>query len=145
MNIDRRELCSLMPALLLSRAFAATGDGFGSMTLPFDQMQARKTNPTAEIRNIVNGKTPTGERVEIHETTLAPGGAPHAAHKHEHSEFWLVREGTIELTINGQKHQLGPGSAGFAASGDLHGVTNPGKTPATYFVVAIGPMPMPAS
>ena len=53
--------------------------------------------------------------------------------------MWLVREGTVEVTINGTSHKIGPGSLAFAASNDLHGIKNVGNDPATYFVVAIGP------
>jgi mannose-6-phosphate isomerase-like protein (cupin superfamily) len=56
-----------------------------------------------------------------------------------HSEMWLIREGIVEITVNGKSHQLGPGSVGFVQSNDEHGIKNPGATPATYFVVAIGP------
>ena len=64
---------------------------------------------------------------------------PHAPHHHVHSEMWLIREGTVQLTINGTSHVIGPGSVGFVRSNDEHGIKNVGTTPATYFVVAVGP------
>ena len=45
----------------------------------------------------------------------------------------------MEITVNGTSHRLGPGSVGFVHSSDEHGIVNVGSTPATYFVVAIGP------
>jgi len=45
----------------------------------------------------------------------------------------------VELTINGNSHRFGPGSVGFVHSNDEHGIKNVGTTPATYFVVAVGP------
>jgi len=56
-----------------------------------------------------------------------------------HSEMWLIREGTVELTVNGASYRLGAGSVGFVHSNDEHGIKNIGDAPATYFVVAIGP------
>jgi quercetin dioxygenase-like cupin family protein len=143
MQIDRRDLCSLLPLTLLSSAFATSeSPALASGVFRFSDLEPHTTaNGSAEIRNIVNSKTPTGEQVEVHETTLHPGAMPHAPHRHKHSEFWLIREGAVEITINGKPHQLGPGSVGFAASNDEHGIKNVGDGPATYFVVAIGPMP----
>jgi mannose-6-phosphate isomerase-like protein (cupin superfamily) len=54
--------------------------------------------------------------------------------------MWLIREGTVELTVNGKNYQLGPGSVGFVHSNDEDGIRNVGAIPATYFVVAIGPV-----
>ena len=105
---------------------------------PFEKLPLRTSNH-AQFRTVLRGNTPTGEGVEVHETTLPPNGTPHAPHRHEHSEMWLVRKGTVEITVNGTTHRLGAGSAAFAASNDLHGIKNVGSVPATYFVVAVGP------
>jgi quercetin dioxygenase-like cupin family protein len=142
MHLDRRDLCALLPLTLLSGALATSeSPALASGVFRFSDLQPNTTaNGSAEIRNIVNSKTPTGEQVEVHETTLHPGATPHAPHRHKHSEFWLIREGTVEITISGKPYQLGAGSVGFAASNDEHGIKNIGDGPATYFVVAIGPM-----
>ncbi len=109
-----------------------------SATYPFDKLPVRASH-SAQIRAILKGKLATGKSIEVHETTLPPGGAPHPPHHHEHSEMWLIREGTVEITINGKPHRLGPGSLAFVHSNEEHGITNPADTPATYFVVAVGP------
>lgn len=93
----------------------------------------------AEIRSIMKGKLVTGESVEVHESTLPPNGFPHAPHHHAHSEIWLIREGTLQLTINGTPPVLGPGGLGFVRSNEEHGIRNVGTTTANYYVVAIGP------
>ena len=143
MPVTRREMCSMLPAMLvpamLSSAVKAEADkSLPSAMYPFEKLPIEKSN-NAEFRAVLKGKLATGESLEVHETTLLPGGAPHGAHHHMHSEMWLIREGTVELTVNGTGSRLGPGSVGFVHSNDEHGIKNVGSTPAVYFVVAIGP------
>jgi quercetin dioxygenase-like cupin family protein len=109
-----------------------------SGTFPFEKLPVNASNG-AQFRPVLKGKLATGESLETHETTLPPGGAPHPPHRHVHSEMWLIREGTVELNINGERHRLGPGAVGFVRSNEEHGISNVGDKPATYFVVAVGP------
>ena len=144
MEIGRRDLGVLLPALLMPgalnlKAFAADVALIPSGSYPFDKLEVHISDAGVQSRAVFKGKLGTGELVEVHETTLPPGGAPHPPHRHEHSEMWLVREGTAEFTVNDKSYQVGPGSVGFAASNDMHGVKNPGRVPCTYFVVAVGP------
>jgi mannose-6-phosphate isomerase-like protein (cupin superfamily) len=104
---------------------------------PFDDLPVRTANGV-EFRDVLKGRLATGESLEVHETTLPPGGAPHPPHHHLHSEMWLIREGTVELAVGSKTYRLGPGSVGFVHSNDEHGIKNLGATPAVYFVVAIG-------
>jgi mannose-6-phosphate isomerase-like protein (cupin superfamily) len=143
MSVTRRELCSMLPSLLIpamlaSEASAQQDAPMPSAMYPFEKLPVRTPN-NAQIRDVLKGKLATGESLEAHETTLPPGGAPHPPHHHVHSEMWLIREGTVELMVNGATYHLGPGSVGFVHSNDEHGIKNTGATSATYFVVAIGP------
>ena len=142
MILNRREMCLLLPAILpiASQSAGSQENSLNSGAFHYDQLPLHIANNNAQIRMIMRGKLATGEGIEVHETTLSPGGAPTAAtHHHLHSEMWLVRDGTIELTVNGKAYPLGPGSVGFARSNDEHGIRNIGNTEATYFLIAVGP------
>jgi quercetin dioxygenase-like cupin family protein len=145
MTMTRREMCLLLPAAALSTAAAPVARaGEQDSSLPsagfaFEALTVKTAPSGAQTRAIFKGKLATGESLETHETTLPPGAMPHAPHRHVHSEMFLMREGTLELTVNGKVYPLGPGSVGFVHSNDEHGVKNVGTTPANYFVVAVGP------
>ena len=123
---------------LLNQGLSKQDNSLPSATYGFSELPMSNANG-AEIRPVLKGKLATAESLEVHETTIPPGAMPHPAHHHVHSEMWLIREGTVQLTINGTSHVMGPGSVGFVHSNDEHGIKNVGTTPATYFVVAVGP------
>jgi mannose-6-phosphate isomerase-like protein (cupin superfamily) len=142
MGITRRDLCSLLPALVPLAAgaptVAAEENVLPSGSFDFDKLPIEERDH-AQIRHVMKGKLATGEAVEVHESTLPPNGYPHAPHHHAHSEMWLVREGTVQLMIKETTHIIGPGGIGFVRSNEEHGIKNVGKGPANYYVVAIGP------
>jgi len=79
--------------------------------------------------------TATLENLEVHATTIKGGEASHAPHRHPDEELVIVREGTLEVIINGKVQKAGPGSVIFFGSNDLHGMRNAGDTPVTYHVI----------
>jgi mannose-6-phosphate isomerase-like protein (cupin superfamily) len=139
MPISRRDVCSLLPFITMTVSLASAADTpLASSFFPFDGLPV-KQGKGVQTRSILKGDLATGEEVELHETTLEPGAMPHPPHRHKHSEMWLTRVGTVEITINGKSSRLGPGSAAFVASNEEHGIRNVGEVPALYFVVAVGP------
>jgi quercetin dioxygenase-like cupin family protein len=86
---------------------------------------------------MLDGRTHTGYRIELHQSELAPGLAPHPPHSHVHEEMILVWQGTVEVTISGRSTTLGPGSAAYIASNEEHGWRNVGTTQASYFVMTL--------
>jgi mannose-6-phosphate isomerase-like protein (cupin superfamily) len=145
MTMTRRELCLLLPAAMLPVAGAPLaeaseqGDSLPSTTYPFEKLPVHTAPSGVQTRAIFKGKLATGESIETHATTLPPGAMPHLPHRHAHSEMFFMRDGTLQLTVNGKTYPLGPGGVGFVRSNEEHGVKNVGTTPANYFVVAIGP------
>jgi quercetin dioxygenase-like cupin family protein len=146
-NLNRRDLCLLLSSLAAMAASplldaqepapAAQPDLAAQRAYTFDSLPVVKS-VSGEMRPVLHGVLPTGESVELHETTLLPGHMPHPPHKHRHSELMLIREGTLEFDNDGALERLGPGGVVFAASNVMHGLKNVGETNANYFVIAIG-------
>jgi quercetin dioxygenase-like cupin family protein len=93
-----------------------------------------KATDVGQRRDIAEAPTATLERLESHVSTLNPGATSHPPHRHPQEEVIFLREGALEVSINGKSHHAGPGSILFFASNDLHNVTNAGTVPATYVV-----------
>lgn len=157
MTMNRRDLCVALSTLAaVAAARPANGQTApiapGATSAPGAQaepvLSVQKVYPfeslpvaqsaNGESRAVVHGVLPTGEAVELHETTLLPGHVPHPPHKHRHSEFMLVREGAVEFDNDGKFERVGPGGVIFAASNVMHGLKNVGETNANYFVIAVG-------
>jgi mannose-6-phosphate isomerase-like protein (cupin superfamily) len=138
MDNTRRTLCLSLPAFAIT-ALAADDPGaaIASFAKPFDALPVHHNGANLS-RPILDGTTHSKDHMEVHETTLGPGSSPHPPHQHPHEELFLIMKGTLAVTIAGKTTEIGPGSAAFVHSGELHGVRNPKTTPAQYFVVAIG-------
>ena len=157
-DMTRRDLCLTLPALAVfgnmlaaaqtasqpgGQAKVAAGASAGDMlshssAYTFDSLPVHHGANGMISRPVVRGTLPTGEIVELHETTLMPGQMPHPPHQHTHTEFMLFREGTVEFMHNDETTRLGPGGVAYAASEQMHGLKNVGTVPANYFVLAIG-------
>ena len=141
MNCTRRSLALLFPALAAAQQraqpSAAPGGTVPSKAYSFEELTARQT-ATIKSYQILTGDTHSGYRLDLHESELPGGMAPHPPHRHLHEELLFVREGEMEVTLNGHTTRLGPGSCAYMASNDLHGYRNPGTAPAKYFVLALG-------
>ena len=138
MNYSRRDLTLLLPALAAAAAQAQTD----SHKLPAHAYKYEdlpvKVNKTNRGRAVLRGDTHSGFPIELHMTELDPGQAPHAPHRHVHEEIFMLREGTVDMTISGQTTRLGPGSVAYIASNEMHGLINSGTGAAHYFVIALG-------
>jgi quercetin dioxygenase-like cupin family protein len=135
-DYSRRDLAVLLPLLAAAKAGAQSAV-LPSKICSFDDLPVH-TSGENQTRPVLEGDTHSGVRIELHETELPPGGAPHPPHHHVHEEMILIREGTMEVTIAGRSAKLAPGSVAYVASNEEHGWRNAGTTRAHYFVLAIG-------
>ena len=112
---------AVQPAILRSHVFSW-------------QQLTVKTTAVGQLSAVVNLPSATFEKFASHITTLNVGQASHAPHRHAREEFIIIKDGTVEVHINGRTQLAGPGSLLFYASNDLHAIRNAGTTPATYLV-----------
>jgi quercetin dioxygenase-like cupin family protein len=92
---------------------------------------------SGERRDLFDTPTTTFRNFECHATTLNPGERAHEAHRHPDEELVIIKEGALEVTINGRTERAGAGSVLFFASNDLHGMANAHAGRTTYHVLRI--------
>lgn len=117
-------------------AESAAPEKLRSGVFRWDSLAAQPTARGAR-RDIVNASTVTFHNLSLHATTLNPGETPHAPHRHVDEEIIVIKEGTLEATVDGITRACSGGSIFFFASNQLHGLKNIGTAPATYYVLRI--------
>ena len=149
--MNRRELFAAMAATaVVGDAFALgeqspnTTPVMGSRVFDWNSVPD-KPNAHGSVRSFFSSPTATLENLELHVTTLNPGESPHAPHKHPNEELIIIRQGTVETLSNGSWVRVGPGSAIFNGSNQLHGFKNVGSEPAVYHVINFKTAATPAA
>lgn len=64
---------------------------------------------------------------------LDPGASPHPPHRHPEEEFLIIAAGTGDIECAGVTTPVGPGAVMYCAGNTLHGITNTGKVPLTFY------------
>ena len=64
---------------------------------------------------------------------LDPGSSPHPPHQHPEEEFLIIASGTGEIECAGKMTLVGPGAMMYCAGNTVHGITNTGKVPLTFY------------
>ena len=108
-------------------------DVMSSSIFDWNTMTA-KPNKAGAVRTVFRSQTATLDELECHITTLNPGETSHPPHQHPEEEVLIIKEGIVEVLVNGQMQRVGPGSVIFQASNQLHAIRNVGEVPATYHV-----------
>jgi quercetin dioxygenase-like cupin family protein len=141
--LARRDLLVAAVAMAITAAVvtfaqSTTKPLMRSRTIDWDSLKA-ETTKTGERRAVFDSPTANLTQFECHITTLNPGEAPHAAHKHPDEEMMIIKAGTVEAVQNGQTNRVEAGGIIFCASNEMHGLRNVGTNRATYFVFKWSP------
>jgi XRE family transcriptional regulator, regulator of sulfur utilization len=138
MNISRREMTLLLPALAASRAAGQQGQ---VRPLPsrvyHDKQLSYEGNQQKKGRRFFFGPSHSGFNLEMHETILGVGTETHPPHQHVHEEVLVVVEGTAEVLCDGKTEQAEAGSVVYFASNQMHGARNAGRVPCRYYVMEL--------
>ena len=87
-------------------------------------------------RLILEGSTPGFEYFRVQANSLEPGGGLPDGQIHDDvEELLIIKEGTLEVTINGEGEILPAGSVSLILPGDSHAIRNIGAEPASYYVL----------
>ena len=136
--ISRRDLAivalSVTATLSVTAIAASKAPTLGSTAIDWQSVPVKQEEVRA-VRQFMQAPTATLDELELHVTTLQPGTASHAPHKHPNEELVIIKEGTVEVLVDGQLKRVGPGSVVFNASNQMHSLRNVGDGPATYHVI----------
>jgi uncharacterized cupin superfamily protein len=136
--ISRRDLTivalSVAATLSVTAIAASKAPTQGSAAIDWNSVPVQQEEVRA-VRQFMRAPTATLDELELHVTTLQAGTTSHAPHKHANEELVIIKEGTVEVLVDGQLKRVGPGSVVFNASNQMHSLRNVGTGPATYHVI----------
>ena len=79
-----------------------------------------------------------GERFQVKQLIVKPGGASSMQIHHHRSEHWVVVKGTAEVTLGGEKRLLSEDESIYIPLGIPHRIYNPGRIPMHFIEVQAG-------
>ena len=83
----------------------------------------------------------TGGRFSLMERTLPPHGRPPAAHRHPSTlEAFLVLEGELTFTLDGERTPVSVGGFVLVSEGEAHTFVNDGEVPARVLILHAPPL-----
>jgi quercetin dioxygenase-like cupin family protein len=101
------------------------------------QKSVAQPTKTGARRDIFNGTTTTAKNFECAVITLNPGQTDDSPSKRPEEQLLAVKDGFLDVTINGKTERGTPGSIFFIASNDAHSVKNATGQPVSYHLFRI--------
>ncbi|MGB8369779.1 MAG: cupin domain-containing protein [Verrucomicrobiia bacterium] len=86
-------------------------------------------------RTLFDAPTATLDKLHCHITTLNPGQSSGEPRRHLQEEVIIIKEGTVEASVDGRTQTVGPGSVIFFTTHAVTRLRNAGSGPATYTVI----------
>jgi quercetin dioxygenase-like cupin family protein len=144
MALTRRDMCILLPALMAAgTSLSAESDASNNATLKSAIYNLKDLKPETSEGHayipVFEGTTSNGQHMTLHESFLGPGGTVHGAYSHPGDEMFLVREGTLEVEMEGKHSQVAAGGIAYVASNTVYSIRNSSKEWTRYFVFLFGP------
>jgi mannose-6-phosphate isomerase-like protein (cupin superfamily) len=101
------------------------------------QKSAEQLTKVGSRRDIFNGETTTAKNFECAVITLDAGQTYGVPLARQNEQLLAVKDGLLDVTINGKTERGTPGTVFFIASGDEHTVKNATGQPASYHLFRI--------
>lgn len=127
-------LLGLLPLIVMPQTPSAPTAPLPSQVIDWKTLVPKETR-NGERRDVFDQPTDTLDKLHLHITTLKPGENTGPLHRHPQEEMVIIREGTIEVNIDGRKQTVGSGSVVYFGVNENENMTNVGSTPAIYYVV----------
>jgi mannose-6-phosphate isomerase-like protein (cupin superfamily) len=113
---------------------ASASEKLPSTIFDWEKMHV-ETTTNGVRRPLFDAPTATVDKIHCHITTLNPGANSGEPRRHLQEEVIVIKEGTIEATVDGRTQVVGPGSVIFFAANAVTRLRNVGKQAATYTVI----------
>jgi mannose-6-phosphate isomerase-like protein (cupin superfamily) len=122
---------------LMALTDGAVSTEFASPKLPEGVLDMTTTPPLAlegqQVFVYFNGPTDQLSGVSAGACVLEPGMSPHPVHQHPEEEFLIIGAGTGEIECAGKVSKVSAGAMMYCAGNTLHGITNTGDVPMTFY------------
>jgi mannose-6-phosphate isomerase-like protein (cupin superfamily) len=112
---------------------STTGTKLPDGVVDLDSIESSDPVSGCRVFTHYNGSTDELSGLAAGMCVLDPGSSPHPPHQHPEEEFMIVASGTGEIECGGKTTQVGPGAMMYCAGNTIHGITNTGKLPLTFY------------
>lgn len=106
----------------------------GSTILPWADLAPNAPTRTGARRMVFERPTATLSKFHCHVSQLNPGENTGPLHRHPQEELIVLKEGTLEVNLDGRKQTAEAGAMIFYSANANESMTNPGRVPAVYCV-----------